>query len=98
MSVWYAALCLSRPCCRRWDSETRPEEDKLKAVKELPVPLNKTQVRAFLELLVINCKFLPNYASVSTPLTDLTKKSAPNKVVWTEQCQQTWQKLKNLLC
>ena len=95
MSVWYAALCLSRPCCRRWDSETRPEEDKLKAVKELPVPLNKTQVRAFLGIINFCQIMLQWYV---TPLTDLTKKSAPNKVVWTEQCQQTWQKLKNLLC
>ena len=76
----------------------KPETDKLRAVRELPVPTDKTQVRMFLGITGYYRKFLPNYASVATPLTDLTKKSAPNRVVWTEQCQQAWQRLKDLLC
>ena len=76
----------------------KPETDKLRAVRELPVPRDKTQVRMFLGITGYYRKFLPNYASVAIPLTDLTKKSAPNRVVWTEQCQQAWQKLKDLLC
>ena len=72
----------------------KPEINKLRAVRELPVPSDKTQVRMFLGITGYYRKFLPNYASVAIPLTDLTKKSAPNRVVWTEQCQQAWQKLK----
>ena len=34
---------------------------------------------------------------MATLLTDLTKKSAPNRVVQTKQCQQKWQKLKDLI-
>ena len=52
----------------------------------------------FLGITGYSRKFLPNYASVVIPLTDLTKKSALNRVVWTEKCQQAWQRLKDLLC
>ena len=31
-------------------------------------------------------------------LTNLTKKSSPHKVVWTEACEQAFTKLKELLC
>ena len=73
----------------------KPETDKLRAVRELPIPSAKTQVRMFFGITGYYRKFLPNYASVEVPLTDLTKKSAPNRVVWTEKA---WQKPKDLLC
>ena len=41
------------------------------------------------------CIMLPY---IATPLTDLTRKSQPNKVVWTPDCTESFQKLKNALC
>ena len=32
------------------------------------------------------------------PLTNVAKKNTPNKMVWTEQCNQACQNLKGLLC
>ena len=32
------------------------------------------------------------------PLTDLTKKNAPNRVKWTEECEKSFKILKNKLC
>ena len=43
-------------------------------------------------------KFIPHYATIATPPTDLTRKSRPNKVVWTPDCAESFQKLKNAPC
>ena len=58
-----------------------PESSKVDAVKFFEVPLMKKQVRMFLWLTGYYRKFIPNnYATVAAPLTDLTRKSAPNNV------------------
>ena len=56
------------------------------------------QVRTFLGLTGYYRKFIPKYAAVACPLTDLTKKTAPNCLVWTKQCEEVFQTLKRLLC
>ena len=42
-------------------------------------------------------KFIPNYASIATSLTVLTRKSEPNSVKWTGDCEFVFQRLKDLL-
>ena len=42
-------------------------------------------------------KFIPNYAMIATLLTDLTRKTQPNKVDWTANCEMAFSKLKELL-
>lgn len=60
----------------------KPEVDKLQAIQQLPIPQTKRDVRAFLGITGYYRKFIADYATVAAPLTDLTKKNAPNKVVW----------------
>eukprot|EP00731_Ephydatia_muelleri_P003215 Em0001g3215a len=76
----------------------RPEPSKVHAVLTFPIPATKTHVRAFLGLTGYYRRFIPNYASLAVPLTDLTKKSAPMQVQWNAQCNQAFEDLKNLLC
>ena len=76
----------------------QPELAKLQAVEAFPTPTSKKQVRTFLGLTGYYRKFIPNYVSVACPLTDLTKKSAPNCPVWMNQCEEAFQTLKRLLC
>ena len=76
----------------------RPEPSKVHAVLTFPIPATKTHVRAFLGLTGYYRRFIPNYASLAVPLTDLTKKSAPMQVQWNDQCNQAFEDLKNLLC
>lgn len=45
-------------------------------------PTTKTQVRSFLSLVGYYGKFIPDFASVSYPLTELTKKVVPSKDNW----------------
>ena len=96
MSVWHAAVCLFGIYSGRW--LLKPEVSKLQAIQQLPVPKTKCDVRAFLGNTGYYHTFISDYATIAVPLTNLTKKNAPNKVAWTEQCNQAWQNLKVFLC
>ena len=62
------------------NGEVRPEVAKLEAVRQYPTPQSKKQVRAFLVLTGYYRRFIPNYARLAAPLTDLTRKDSPNRV------------------
>ena len=76
----------------------QPERSKVQDVESFPTPTTKKQVRCFLGMTGYYRKFIPDYASIAAPLTDLTKNAAPNQVVWTDRCKGSFQKLKSLLC
>ncbi len=63
-----------------------------------PSPKTKKEVRQFLGLAGYYRRFIPNYSELTSPLTDLTKKEAPDPVQWTELCQQVLTKVKAALC
>ena len=75
-----------------------PELSKLDAVESFPVPKTKKDVRAFLGLAGYYRRFIPNFALVAVPLTDLTKKAAPVTVEWSKSCEQSFNELKKSLC
>ena len=76
----------------------QPEESKVKSVKSFPTPKTKKNVRTFLGLTGYYRKFIPDYASIAVPLTELTRKSAPCTITWNAECEKAFQKLKDLLC
>jgi hypothetical protein len=73
----------------------KPEVTKLDAVRSFPQPTSKKEVRAFLGLTGYYRRFIPNFSTISAPLSDLTKKRAPN---WDSKCEEAFQKLKEALC
>ena len=75
-----------------------PDPSKLEAIQAFPTPTTKKQVRAFLGLAGYYRRFIQDFSSVSTPLSDLTRKSAPEKVVWSTQCEKAFAELKRRLC
>ncbi|XP_069190416.1 uncharacterized protein [Procambarus clarkii] len=62
---------------------SKPLPDKIQKIQDAVPPTTKTQVRSFLGLVGYYRKFIPDFASVAYPLTELTKKAAPTKVNWT---------------
>ncbi|KAI2644928.1 Retrovirus-related Pol polyprotein from transposon 17.6 [Labeo rohita] len=70
--------------------EVRPQISKTAAVATCPRPKTKKEVRQFLGLAGYYRRFVPNYSDLTSPLTDLTKKEAPDPVQWTELCQQAF--------
>ena len=55
---------------------------KLDRIREAPRPQTKKQVRSFLGLVGYYRRFIPNFAKMAVPLTDLTRKGQPNLVRW----------------
>ena len=53
----------------------KPQEDKLTAIKHLPQPTTKKQIQSFLGLTGYYRQFIPNYAAIAVPLTNMIKKS-----------------------
>ena len=40
---------------------------------------------------------IPEYSSIATPLTNITTKTAPNHMVWTDKCKAAFVELKQRL-
>eukprot|EP00731_Ephydatia_muelleri_P036793 Em0326g5a len=76
----------------------KPEPSKVQAVLNFPTPTDKTGVRAFLGLTGYYRRFIPDFASLAAPLTDLTRKCAPTRVSWSNECEQAFKSLKGCLC
>ena len=53
----------------------RPQESKVAAIRDWPHPLTKKQVKAFLGLVGYYQRFIPNFATLASPLNDLTRKA-----------------------
>ncbi|KAL0148421.1 hypothetical protein M9458_056231 [Cirrhinus mrigala] len=75
----------------------RPQEKKVEAILTAPKPETKTQVRAFLGLAGYYRCFIPNFSSLATPLTDLTRKGQPEKTRWTAATEEAFASLKAAL-
>ncbi|GBM11447.1 Retrovirus-related Pol polyprotein from transposon 17.6 [Araneus ventricosus] len=74
-----------------------PDPDKVKVIRELEVPRTKTQLRSLLGLMNYYRDYIPKYADISHPLTELTKKRAPEIFDWKEMHQTAFQDLKDKL-
>ena len=70
--------------------------DKIKAVKNYPLPKNVKDVRAFLGLASFYRKLVDNFAAEAKPLTQLTKKDRP--FIWGPEQQEAFESLKDKLC
>ena len=82
-----SANLLAKPskCMIRYDSieflghnivgqTVRPQEDKIQAIRDAPRPSTKRQIKSFLGLTGFYRRFIPNFSSIASLLTDLTKK------------------------
>ena len=76
----------------------RPQEDKIQAIRDAPRPSTKRQIKSFLGLAGFYRRFIPNFSSIASPLTDLTKKNRPNSIKdWQDHHERAFQTLKNRL-
>lgn len=65
-------------------SKVEPMDKTLDKILGSRRPQNKKQVRSFLGLTGYYRQFIPSYAEIAKPLTDLTRKSSKSVIEWTE--------------
>ena len=69
--------------------------ENIKVVKDCPTPTSVTDIRSFLGLVGYYQKFIKNFSRIYFPMMALQKKA--NNFLWTNKCEESFQKLKQLL-
>ena len=72
-------------------------QENVEKIKDAPRPSTKKQVRSFMGLAGYYRDFIPNFAVIAVPLSDLTRKGQPNKVEWGEAQEKAYQTIKSYL-
>ena len=72
-------------------------QDNSIKIEEIARPQTKKEVRSFIGLLGYYRDYMPNFASIAAPLTDLTRKGQPNRVRWETAQEKAYVTLKSLL-
>ena len=77
--------------------QVQPASAKIHAIQNFIRPRTKKDIRSFLGLAGYYRRFVPHYADITTPLSDLTCKDLPEKVNWTDIHQSAFELLKQSL-
>jgi hypothetical protein len=72
-----------------------PHNTNIETIKKLLPPRNVKDLQRFLGSINVYQKFIKDYAKLRVPLNKLLKKDT--KWFWSEECQQSFQKLKDIL-
>ena len=70
-------------------------DERVKAIVEAPAPQNQSEVRSFLGSVQFCSKFIPNFATISSPLWDLTSKDV--KWQWGPREEKAFRDIKTWL-
>ena len=74
-----------------------PNNDNLEKIARAKRPVTKKEVRSFCGLLGYYRDYIPSFAIIAAPLTDLTKKGQPNFVEWGKAQEKTFNTLRGAL-
>ena len=77
------------------DTGVAPDPKKIAAIAKAVAPATKEEVRSLLGMTQYVARFIPHYATITTPLRQLTHKDTPRN--WGEVEQQAFEKLKSML-
>lgn len=70
-----------------------PDPEKIRAVREMPIPQNVADVRRFLGMATYMGRFLPNFTDTTKPLRDLLAKES--EWIWGTVQQAAFEKVKS---
>ena len=72
-------------------------ENNLEKIRTARRPATKKEVRSFLGLANYYHAYIPTFAAVAAPLTDLSRKRQPNKIRWGQAQEKAFSSLRDYL-
>ena len=76
------------------DGQILPDPEKIRTVSEMKLPKTKSQLKSTIGLFSYFRDFVPHFAEIAFPLSDLTGKGKPEKLTWTETQVKAFEKLR----
>ncbi|XP_033741736.1 uncharacterized protein LOC117328321 [Pecten maximus] len=73
----------------------KPDNRKVQAMVDFPLPLTKKGIRSFLGMTGYYRRFVKNYAKLAAPLTNLIRKDRPRQIQWTDDSVKAFNDLKD---
>ncbi|GFW31016.1 retrovirus-related Pol polyprotein from transposon 17.6 [Trichonephila clavipes] len=74
------------------------DKEIIKSIQNLQAPMTKKQLRSALGLCNFYRQYIPNFAKIALPLTELTEKKVPNEIPWSKEAENAFQELKTAQC
>lgn len=78
------------------NNTVRPVKDNLRSIRDFPVPKTQKNIRQFLGKINFYHEYIPKSAVILEPLHNLLRKG--QGFIWSEECQKSFDKIKDLLC
>ena len=75
----------------------RPESEKVEKILNISTPTTKRQVRALLGLVSYYRRYVPDFASITAPISDLLGGRATRQISWTPVCQKALEEIQKIL-
>ena len=69
----------------------KPDPEKVKTIQRLATPATVRDVRSFIGMCSYYRRFVPNFAKIAKPPTEVTKKN--RRFYWTDECQAAFETL-----
>lgn len=74
----------------------KPDENKIKAIKNFPTPKSPTEIKQFMGLAGYYRRHIQNFAKIAQPMNNLLKKNT--NFYWCPLCVESFETLKEKLC
>jgi len=75
----------------------KPMQTNVEKIVNAPTPKTKKGIRSLLGAVGFLRKFIPDCAGILKPLTELTGKNKPKKIVWQAEHQEAFDKVKQII-
>lgn len=80
------------------NGKKRIDESKLCVLNDIKTPRTKKDIRSFIGFVNFYRFYIPKFSEMSTPLTNLLKKSGNENVIWTPETKEAFENIKKAMC